>query len=417
MVKMFALKISLCFLGSCRPISRHSGGKEAFHCATASKYPSLHTLHITTDICCCSSYKISTHFLILTSCWLYSTGLIFQLPISPKSLCHLTHSQQNSNLTANMPLSTAEKHKPKSRSPTFDIGLVSANPEVRLQARLRACKTTAENLYHNARAVRLPIDQQTLKDFCFDKLTFDVEKINLLRIYRLLILQMEVSSAELNLWAKEGPPSIGRNIAIEFAHKPDVVPEEYREFFFNNMRIWDLQGNVNLGDHARPARPQRQKNPVVIIIDSGDEGGAESDADDAGIPDEYHQTEQASPVAKKASIPKDNGVESQQTGPKKKATPIPYKPRSQIFKNKRESSSFKPQGARKSGGFKPSKRKRDDSDSEYVQSPSLLKGIQLTRRVTQFGLQFIVEKAEACQDSFLNICCSPWNIHKRFDTL
>ncbi|KAI8167359.1 hypothetical protein KHU50_006562 [Colletotrichum sp. SAR 10_65] len=267
-----------------------------------------------------------------------------------------------------MPPSTAQKLKSKPRSHTFDVGLVCANPEVRLQARLRACKTTAENLYHNARAARLPTDQQTLKDFCFDKLTFHVEKIDLLRIYRLLILHMEVSSAELNLWAKEGPPSIGRNIAIEFASKPDVVPEEYREFFFNNMRIWDLQGNVNLGDHARPARPQRQENPVIIIIDSGDEGGTEydaDDADDAGIPDEYHQTERASPVANRASTPKDNGVESQQTGPKKKATPIPYKPRSKIFKKKRKSSSFKPQSAqRKTDGFKFSKRKRDDSDSE-----------------------------------------------------
>ncbi|KAI8224433.1 hypothetical protein K4K55_009562 [Colletotrichum sp. SAR 10_96] len=273
-------------------------------------------------------------------------------------------SQGNSDLTANMPLLAAQKRKSNPRSPTFDIGLVSANPEVRLQARLRACKNTAENLYHNARAARLHTDQQTFKDFCFDKLTFHVEKIDLLRIYRLLILQMEVSSAELNLWAKEGPPSIGRNIAIEFAHKPDVVPEEYREFFFNNMRIWDLQGNVNLGDHARPARPQRQENPVIIIIDSGDKGGADSNTDKVGITDEHHQTEQASPVAKKASTSKDNGVESQQTGPKKKATPVPYKPRSKIFKRKRKSSSFQPQDAQKSGGFKPSKRKRDDSDSE-----------------------------------------------------
>ncbi|KAI8210106.1 hypothetical protein K4K52_012755 [Colletotrichum sp. SAR 10_76] len=272
-----------------------------------------------------------------------------------------------------MPPSAAQKRKSNPRSPTFDIGLVSANPEVRLQARLRACKNTAENLYHNARAARLPTDQQTLKDFCFDKLTFDVERIDLLRIYRLLILQMEVSSAELNLWAKEGPPSIGRNIAIELAHKPDVVPDEYREFFFNNMRIWDLQSNVNLGEHARPTRPQRQENPIIIIIDSGDEGGPERDADDGGIPDEYHQTEQASPVAKKACTPKDNGVESQQTGPKKKATPTPYKPRSKIFKKKRQSSSFKWQGAQKSGSFKPSKRKRDDSDSEYVPSPPLSK--------------------------------------------
>ncbi|KAI8271239.1 hypothetical protein K4K58_000117 [Colletotrichum sp. SAR11_239] len=269
-----------------------------------------------------------------------------------------------------MPPSTAQKRKSKTHSPTFDVGLVSANPEVRLQARLRACKNTAENLYHNARAARLPTDQQTLKDFCFDKLTFHVEKIDLLRIYRLLILQMEVSSAELNLWAKEGPPSIGRNIAIEFAHKPDVVPDEYRDFFFNNMRIWDLQGNVDLGDHARPARHQTQENPVIFIIDSGDEGGAERDADDAGIPDEYHQTEQASAVAKKPSTVKDNSVESQQTGPKKKATPIPYKPRSKIFKKKRKSSPFKWQGAQKSGSFKPSKRKRDDSDSDSDCNPS-----------------------------------------------
>ncbi|KAJ3952451.1 hypothetical protein N0V92_011108 [Colletotrichum tropicale] len=281
-----------------------------------------------------------------------------------------------------MPPSTAQKQKPKSRSPTFDIGLVSANPEVRLQARLRACKTTAENLYHNARAARLPTDQQTLKDFCFDKLTFDVEKVGLLRIYRLLILQMEVSSAELNLWAKEGPFSIGRNIAIEFAHKPDVVPEEYREFFFNNMRIWDLQGNVNLGEDARPARPQRQESPVIIIIESGDEEGMDSDADEIGIANEHHQTQQASPVAKKASTPKGNSVDSQHASPKKKAAPIPYKPRSKIFKKKRKLSSFKWHGSQqKSYGFRPSKRKRDDSDSEYVPSPPFLKDVQLTPRV------------------------------------
>ncbi|KAL3296476.1 hypothetical protein RB213_006930 [Colletotrichum asianum] len=263
-----------------------------------------------------------------------------------------------------MPPSAAQKRKSNPRSPTFDIGLVSASPEVRLQARLRACKNTAENLYHNARAARLPTDQQTLKDFCFDKLTFHVEKIDLLRIYRLLILHMEVSSAELNLWAKEGPSSIGRSILIEFAHNPDVVPEQYCEFFSNNMRIWDLEDNVRLGEHVQPARSQRQESPAIVIIESGDEEGADSDADKVGITDEHHQTEQASSVAKKASTPKDNGVESQQTGPKKKATPIPYKPRSKIFKKKRKSSSFKPQGAQKSGGFKPSKRKRHDSDSD-----------------------------------------------------
>ncbi|KAI8317295.1 hypothetical protein K4K59_008594 [Colletotrichum sp. SAR11_240] len=264
-----------------------------------------------------------------------------------------------------MPPSTAQKRQPNARSPTVDVGLVSANPEVRLQARLRACKTTAENLYHNARAARLPTDQQTLKDFCFDKLTFHVEKIDLLRIYRLLILQMEVSSAELNLWAKEGPSSIGRSILIEFAHNPDVVPEQYCEFFSNNMRIWDLEDSVRLGEHVQPARSQRQESPAIVIIESGDEEGADSDADKVGISDEHQQTKQASPVAKNAFTTKDSGVESQQTGPQKKATPIPYKPRSKMFRKKRKASSFKPQGANKNAdGFKLSKRKRDASDSE-----------------------------------------------------
>ncbi|KAF9875455.1 hypothetical protein CkaCkLH20_07275 [Colletotrichum karsti] len=278
-----------------------------------------------------------------------------------------------------------------SNNPSFD-------PDAFLQARLAAAKTTAEKLCISARASTIPADEQTLKDFGFDKCLFDADKVTLLSIYRLLVVGMGVSSRELREWAEEGALAIGRNVAIEFQTRRRLVPEEYCQFFLMNQKsIWGLEDVVDfeagaditmseaVGETAGAGsgKSASGKGDVIVILDSSDEEiEAEKTGEKAEEPREKPSkasnaaSASATKISESQIKPETADSTTSKPGDKafqtkfKKANPIPYKPRNKrYFKNKGFARGPPEKYMMTRDGSVTGKRGRDSSSPETTPQP------------------------------------------------